>query len=410
VTDGERGGEPRRAEGGAEVSVEAGRRWARGASPCGPVVADVRGHSRRAPRWAEVPDALWNDWRWQQRNRVRTVEELEGLIRLTDDEREAIAATQGEFRMAVTPYYASLMDPDDPDCPVRAQAVPKLAEMARSAVDLDDPLGEERYMPVPGITHRYPDRVLFYVTHNCPVYCRHCTRKRKVSDPRSAAHNDQVETGLAYIRSHPEVRDVLVSGGDPMTFSDERLDDLLSALREIPHVEVIRLCTRNPVTLPQRFTPETIAMLRRHQPVFVHTHFNHPKECTPEAARTLRALADAGLNAANQMVLLKGVNDSAETVKATNLWLLRQRCRPYYLFQADLAAGISHFRTPVATGLEILRALRGPNSGMAVPTYVIDAPGGGGKIPLVPDYILEDDGDTIVFRNWKGDIYRYPSR
>ncbi len=406
MTDGGSGREPASVEG--PVGPE--RRWARGGAAAGPVATDVKGGAPRAARWADVPDALWHDWRWQQRNRVRTAAELEGLIRLTDDERRAIAATEGEFRMAITPYYASLMDPNDPDCPVRAQAVPKQAEMERSAVDLDDPLGEERFMPVPGITHRYPDRVLFYVTHNCPVYCRHCTRKRKVSDPRTAAHNDQLEMGLAYIRAHPEVRDVLVSGGDPMTFSDERLDDLLAAIREIPHVEVIRLCTRNPVTLPQRFTPETIAMLRRHQPVFVHTHFNHPKECTPEAARTLRELADAGLNVANQMVLLRGVNDSAEVVKATNLWLLRQRCRPYYLFQADLAAGISHFRTPVATGLEILRALRGPNSGMAVPTYVIDAPGGGGKIPLVPEYILEEDDARIVFRNWKGDIYTYPTR
>jgi len=386
------------------------RRWSTGATRGGPVETDIAGKAPRAAIWADVPDSDWDDWRWQQRNRLRTAADLERVLELTDDERSAIAATAGDFRMAVTPYYASLMDPKDPDCPVRAQGVPRLAELDRSEVDLDDPLGEERYMPVPGITHRYPDRVLFYVTHNCPVYCRHCTRKRKVSDPRTAAHNDQVQGGLDYIRAHPEVRDVLVSGGDPMTFSDDRLDDLLTALREIAHVEVIRLCTRNPVTLPQRFTAETLAMLARHQPILVHTHFNHPRECTPEAARILRALADAGLNVANQMVLLKGVNDDAEVVKDTNLWLLRQRCRPYYLFQADLAAGISHFRTSVQTGLDIMRALRGANSGMAVPTYVIDAPGGGGKIPLVPDYIISRDDDAVVFRNWKGDIYTYPAR
>ena len=379
--------------------------------PFSPVARDVLGNSPRGI-WSDVPDAQWNDWRWQQRHRVRTAEELAAVIHLTTGEREAIASTAGAFRMAVTPYYAALMDADDPNCPIRAQAVPRIEELTPGPLDLADPLGEERFMPVPGITHRYPDRALFYVTHNCPVYCRHCTRKRKVSDPTSAANHNQIEEGLAYLRAHSEIRDVLVSGGDPMTLSDERLDELFGALRAIPHVEVIRLCTRNPVTLPQRFTPGTIAMLARHQPVFVHTHFNHPKECTPEAARCLRALADGGLNVANQMVLLRGVNDTAETVKAANLWLLRQRCRPYYLFQADLAEGISHFRTPVKTGLDILRALRGPNSGMAVPTYVIDGPGGGGKIPLVPEYLIEDgDGPDgmLVFRNWRGEIFRYPA-
>ncbi len=374
-----------------------------------PVARDVLGASPRGI-WSDVPDALWNDWRWQQRNRLRTVADVERVVRLTAGEREAIAGTAGAFRMALTPYYASLIDPDDPDCPVRMQAIPRAEELQRHPADLDDPLGEERFMPVAGITHRYPDRVLFYVTHNCPVYCRHCTRKRKVSDPHSAAAHDQIALGLDYIARRPEVRDVLVSGGDPMTLSDERLDQLLGALRRIPHVEVIRLCTRNPVTLPQRFGDETIAMLARHHPVYVHTHFNHPRECTPEAARTLRALADRGLNCANQMVLLKGVNDDAETVRRTNVWLLRQRCRPYYLFQADLAAGISHFRVPVETGLSIMRALRGPVSGMAVPTYVIDAPGGGGKIPLVPDYVESHDDDAVVFTNWQGERYTYPAR
>lgn len=357
-----------------------------------------------------MPDDRWNDWRWQQRHRLRTVEEVGRVIALTAGEREAIAATAGAFRMAITPYYASLIDPDDPRCPVRRQAIPSVDELVRRPEDLDDPLGEERFMPVAGITHRYPDRVLFYVTHNCPVYCRHCTRKRKVSDPGSAAGHDQLAAGLAYIREHPEVRDVLVSGGDPMTLSDERLDALLGALRAIPHVEVIRLCTRNPVTLPQRFGEDTIAMLARHHPLYLHTHFNHDRECTPEAARVLRALADRGINCANQMVLLEGINDDAEVVRRTNLWLLRQRCRPYYLFQADLAAGISHFRVAVQKGLEIMRQLRGPISGMAVPTYVIDAPGGGGKIPLVPDYVRSRDEERVVFENWQGDRYEYPSR
>ena len=378
-------------------------------APLSPVRRDVLGASPRGV-WADVPDVLWNDWRWQQRNRLRTALEVARIVRLTDGEREAIALTAGAFRMALTPYYATLMDPDDPNCPVRAQAIPRRDELVRSPEDLDDPLGEERFMPVPGITHRYPDRVLFYVTHNCPVYCRHCTRKRKVSDPTSALAHEQLAAGLAYIGAHPQVRDVLVSGGDPMTLSDERLDQLLGALRAIPHVEVIRLCTRNPVTLPQRFAPETIAMLARHHPIYLHTHFNHPKECTPEAARALRALADRGINCANQMVLLKGVNDAAAIVRETNVWLLRQRCRPYYLFQADLAPGISHFRVPVERGLAIMAALRGPVSGMAVPTYVIDAPGGGGKIPMVPKYVESMDDERLVFRNWRGERYEYPAR
>ena len=373
------------------------------------VARDIAGDSPRGP-WAHVADADWNDWRWQQRNRLRTAEALERVVRLTDDERQAIAATRDEFRMAVTPYYAALMDPDDPRCPIRAQAVPRMVERDRGPHDLDDPLGEEAEMPVPGITHRYPDRVLFYVSHNCPVYCRHCTRKRKVSDPGTAADHDQLALGLAYIAAHPEVRDVIVSGGDPLTLSDERLDALLGALRAIPHVEVIRLGTRNPVTLPQRLTPELVRRLAAHHPVYVHTHFNHPRECTPEAARCLRLLADHGFNVGNQMVLLRGVNDDAELVRAVNLWLLRQRARPYYLLQADLAVGTGHFRTPLGTGLAILERLRGHSSGLAVPHFIVDAPGGGGKITLVPDLIEEEDDDRIVFRTFKGERYTYPKR
>lgn len=370
---------------------------------------DVTGHSPRGP-WANVPEADWTDWRWQQRHRVRTLEALEGVVELTDDERRAFEGTTARFRMAITPYYAALMHPTDPRCPIRRQAIPGPEELRVGPEDLQDPLGEERFMPAPGVTHRYPDRVLLYVTHNCPVYCRHCTRKRKVADPGSAASHAQLERGLAYIREHPEVRDVLVSGGDPLTLSDERLEALIAAIFAIPHVEIVRLCTRNPVTLPFRFTPALVDRLRRHQPLLVHTHFNHPAECTPEAARCLRLLADSGLNVANQMVLLAGVNDDAELVRATNHWLLRQRCRPYYLFQADLAEGIGHFRTPLQTGLDIIRALRGHTSGMAVPHYVVDAPGGGGKIPLVPEYVEEWGEDRIVFRNYLGERYEYPTK
>ncbi len=373
------------------------------------VARDVLGASPRGP-WAHVPDEAWNDWRWQQRNRVRTAEDLARVVRLTAGERRAIAATRGRFRMAITPYYAALMDPDDPGCPVRAQAVPRPAELERAPWDLTDPLGEEAHMPVAGITHRYPDRVLFYVTHNCPVYCRHCTRKRKVSDPASAARRDGLRAGLDYIAAHPEVRDVLVSGGDPLTLSDARLDALLGELRAIPHLEIIRLATRNPVTLPQRVTPELVTRIARHQPVLVHTHFNSPRECTPEAARCLRLLADHGVNCANQMVLLAGVNDDPAAVREVNHWLLRQRCRPYYLFQADLAEGISHFRAPLSKGLEIIAALRGFTSGMAVPHYVIDGPAGGGKIPLIPDYIESWGEEKVVLRNYLGERYEYPVR
>ncbi|MDP6946421.1 MAG: KamA family radical SAM protein [Myxococcota bacterium] len=370
---------------------------------------DIRGVSDRGP-WGDVPDAQWSDWRWQQQNRVRSLDELSALISLTAAEREAFAACSARFKMAITPYYAALMDPDDPTCPIRRQAVPDPAELEPSPVDLVDPLGEEASMPVPGLTHRYPDRALLYATHNCPVYCRHCTRKRKVGDPSSAASHQQLEGALDYLRQHPEIRDVLVSGGDPMSLSDDRLVDLLGRLRAIPHLALIRLCTRNPVTLPHRFTPALLARLATHQPLFVHTHFNHPAECTPEAARCLRALADAGLNVANQMVLLRGINDQVETVREVNLWLLRQRCRPYYLFQADLAQGVAHFRTPLRAGLDIIRGLRGFSSGMAVPHFVIDAPGGGGKVPLLPDYVVRRDADEIVVRTYTGDEYSYPVR
>ena len=282
--------------------------------------------------------------------------------------------TDNEFHMGITPYYAALMDPDDPRCPVRLQSVPTMGETIVAAADLEDPLAEERDMPVPGITHRYPDRVLFYITHNCPVYCRHCTRKRKVADPTSAAAKKQIEDGLDYIALHPEIRDVVISGGDPLSLSDDRLDYILGRLRAIPHVEIFRLGTRNLVTLPQRVTDDFVHMLRKHQPVYVNTHFNHPKECTAEAFEAARRLADAGCVIGNQMVLLKGVNDDPKTVMELNHKLLLMRVRPYYIYQCDLAKGISHFRTTVEAGRKIIRSLRGHTSGLAVPHFVVDAP------------------------------------
>ncbi len=357
--------------------------------------------------WKGIPERLWNDWHWQQRERITKLAQLEKVVRVTPEERRAATETEAEFHMGITPYYAALMDPEDPGCPVRLQSVPTMGEMQIAPADLEDPLAEERDMPVRGITHRYPDRVLFYTTHNCPVYCRHCTRKRKVADPISAAAKKQVEDGLEYIARHPEIRDVVISGGDPLSLSDERLDYILGRLRAIPHVEIFRLGTRNLVTLPQRITHDLVDMLRKHHPVYVNTHFNHPKECTAEAFEAARRLADAGCVIGNQMVLLKGVNDDPKVVMELNHKLLLMRVRPYYIYQCDLSRGISHFRTPVETGIRIVEALRGHTSGLAVPHFVVDAPQGGGKIPVNPDYVVRHEGKTWVFRNYAGKEYTY---
>ncbi len=357
--------------------------------------------------WQDVAEDQWNSWVWQQQNRVRNKEGLLELLNLSADEKEAVEKSEGVFNMSITPYYASLMDKDDPNCPVRQQAVPKMGEFHILETDLEDPLGEEKDMPVPGITHRYPDRVLFYTTHNCPVYCRHCTRKRKVSDPKTAARQDQIEEGLEYIRNHPEVRDIVISGGDPLSNSDQRLEQILKALREIPHVEIIRLGTRNPVTLPQRITPALTEMLAKYAPIYVNTHFNHPKECTKEAFDACARLVNAGCVVGNQMVLLKGVNDDPKVVKELNHKLLMMRVRPYYIFQCDLAQGISHFRTPIETGLNIIENLRGWTSGLAVPHFVVDAPGGGGKIPLGNPTVVRKDGKQVTLRNFQQKEYTY---
>ncbi len=373
------------------------------------VSPNVRSRFRPGPRgiWKDVPDALWNDWHWQQRERVTRLDRLEQVIHVTPDERRAAQETDAEFHMGITPYYAALMDPDDPTCPIRLQSVPTMGETIVAPADLEDPLAEERDMPTPGVTHRYPDRVLFYTTHNCPVYCRHCTRKRKVSDPTSAAAKRQIEDSLAYIEKHTEIRDVVISGGDPLSLSDERLDYILGRLRAIPHVEIFRLGTRNLVTLPQRVTDDFVHMLREHHPVYVNTHFNHPKECTAEAFEAARRLADAGCVIGNQTVLLKGINDDPKIVMELNHKLLLMRIRPYYIYQCDLAKGISHFRTPIEKGIEIIEALRGHTSGLAVPYFVVDAPRGGGKIPVNPNYVVRHEGKRWILRNWTGKEFEY---
>jgi lysine 2,3-aminomutase len=367
-----------------------------------------RFHSAARPSiWQDSEDKDWNNWIWQQQKRIKSMDVLEKVINVTEEERNAFAGSHEQFNMGITPYYASLIDPNDPNCPIRLQSVPKMGELNILPTDWEDPLQEERDMPVPGITHRYPDRVLFYTTHNCPVYCRHCTRKRKVSDPSSSAANAQLEQSLAYIEEHKEIRDVVISGGDPLSNSDDRLEYILSRIRAMDHIQVFRIGTRNLVTLPQRVTDSFAKMLSKYHPVFVHTHYNHPKECTREAFDACAKLADAGCVINNQMVLLKGVNDKPEIVKELNHKLLMMRVRPYYIFQCDMSQGISHFRTPVEVGLNIIEHLRGWTSGMAVPHFVIDAPGGGGKIPLLPEYVVKHEGKKWTLRNFKKQQFEY---
>lgn len=362
-------------------------------------------YSRRPKPFLDVAESDWNNWIWQHQNSLKTENDFDWL-ELSDDEREGFRTIE-DFRVAVTPHYAALFEEANPNCPVRQQALPNIAENSIESYELEDPLAEESHMPVPGITHRYPDRVLFYVSHHCPVYCRHCTRKRKVSDPNSAASVNQIQGSLDYIRNNKSVRDVLLSGGDPLTLSDEKLAVIFRALREIDHVEVVRLGTRNPVTLPQRITENLCDILREFGPVYAHVHFNHVSEISEESILAISRLRSAGCVLGNQMVLLKGVNDDPESVMLLNRQLLRIGCRPYYMLQCDYAQGISHFRTTLQTGLDIVESLRGRIGGMGIPDFVVDLPGGGGKIELVPNYLESSDGNELVFRNYKGELFPY---
>jgi len=357
--------------------------------------------------WPGTDSSQWNDWHWQMANRISTLEQLEPLMPLDSKEKSGIKQCLQQFRMAITPYYFSLIDQDNPNCPIRKQAIPSAYELQSSSSDFDDPLHEDKDSPVPGLTHRYPDRVLLLVTDQCGMYCRHCTRRRFAGGLDQHRTKKELELALQYIRSHSEVRDVLLSGGDALTLSDNRLEYLLSALRQIPHVEIIRIGTRIPVVMPQRITPELVAMLKRFHPVWINTHFNHPKEITPAAEDALARLVDAGIPLGNQSVLLKGVNDCPLIMKELLHKLVKNRVRPYYLYQCDLSRGIEHFRTPVSTGIHIMEMLRGHTSGLAVPTFVVDAPGGGGKIPLQPNYMLSQSQDQVVLRNYEGIICVY---
>ena len=354
--------------------------------------------------------AEWNDWRWQLRNRIKNLDTLEQIFALSDDERLAVRNHKGSLPVGITPYYASLLSPTDASEPLRRTHIPTGGEYLKTPGEADDPLGEDHDSAVPGLVHRYPDRVLFLATGTCSTYCRYCTRSRMVGDPGGeySFPKSQWDRAIAYIDAHPEIRDVLISGGDPLTLADDTLDYLLGRLRAIKHVEFLRIGTKVPVVLPMRITRDITRMLRKHHPLWMSIHFTHPNELTPEVTEAVTRLADAGIPLGSQTVLLKGINDEVQTLKSLYHGLLMRRVRPYYLYQCDPITGSAHFRTSVEKGLEIMRGLRGHTTGYAVPTYVIDAPGGGGKIPLLPDYVVGREGEDLLLTNFEGGLYRYP--
>lgn len=349
----------------------------------------------------------WNDWHWQLKNRITTYAELKKYIELQPEEEAVFADNAFSFRMAITPHYLSLIDHNNPLDPVRLQAIPRIAESDMNASDMADPLHEDADAPVPGMTHRYPDRVLLLLTDQCAMYCRHCTRRRKAGEHDAPMPTEYVEKALDYIREHKEVRDVILSGGDPLTLGDERLDEILGKLSQIEHVDIVRLGTRLPVVLPQRITEGLLAVLKKYKFVWLNTHYNHPNELGEDARQALAKLSEAGIPLGNQSVLLKGINDNVDVMKALVHKLVKNRVRPYYIYQCDLSEGIGHFRTPVAKGIEIIESLRGHTSGLCIPTYVVDAPGGGGKIPVMPNYLISQMPGRIILRNYEGFITAY---
>jgi lysine 2,3-aminomutase len=359
------------------------------------------------PMWENVTTEQWNSWKWQIANRITTVEELEKVVNLTTQEKNGIKAALNKLKMAITPYYATLIDPDDYDCPIRKQAIPTIDETKISESDSNDPLHETVDSPVPGLTHRYPDRVLLLITQQCSMYCRHCTRRRFAGHEDESLSVDNLLEAIKYIKNHKEVRDVLISGGDALCVSDEKLELVLKKLRDIDHVEIIRIGTRVPVVMPQRITKTLCDIIKKYHPVWINTHFNHPNEFTEESMLACKMLADAGIPLGNQSVLLKNVNDCPYIMKDLMQKLVKNRVRPYYIYQCDLSEGIEHFRTPVSTGIEIIELLRGHTSGLAVPTFVIDAPGGGGKIPVNPQYLISQSSDKVILRNYEGVICTY---
>ena len=358
--------------------------------------------------WAELPAEEWSDWKWQLKNRITSLEQLENYLALTPEERDGCRLTQNKLSLAITPYFFNLIDPHDPEDPLRKQVVPRIDEMHTTPEERLDPIGEEADKVVDGIVHRYPDRVLFLVTDRCAAYCRYCTRSRLVSNAQDYNFHPKLESSLNYIRTHPEIRDVLLSGGDPLLLSDSKLDYLLSELRKIPHVEFIRIGSRIPVFLPQRITPALCEILKKQGPIWLNIHVNHPNECSMELHNACERLSFAGVPLGNQSVLIRGVNDDVNTMRSLIHRLLMIRVRPYYLYQCDLITGSSHLRTNVQKGIEIIRSLRGHTTGYAIPQFVIDAPGGGGKIPLNPDYVKKVTSTEIIMSNFQGEEYRYP--
>jgi lysine 2,3-aminomutase len=355
-----------------------------------------------------VPIDTWRDWHWQMRNRISTAEQLARVIPMTPRQQRTIERALERFRFSITPYYASLIDPEDPECPIRLQSVPSEGEMAIDSFDIEDPLNEDGDSVAPGMTHRYPDRVLWVIMHECAMLCRHCTRKRKVGEQPKPISDEQLDAGIAYLNQHTEIRDVLLSGGDPFLLADDRLEHVIRRIRaEARSVEIIRFGSRVPVTMPQRITPGLVEMLRSYHPIYVNTHFNVPTEFTAESESALALMADAGIPLGNQSVLLRGINDCWALMRKLMHKLTANRVKPYYIYQCDLAEGLTHFRTTIAKGIEIIEHLRGHISGLAVPTYVVDAPGGGGKIPVHPNYIVTHHEHKVVLRNFEGRIVAY---
>lgn len=355
----------------------------------------------------EVEPEKWNDWKWQLKNRITTVEELKKYIPLAQKEEKGIQKSLSHLRMAITPYYLSLIDRENRNDPIRKQAIPSELELITSPEDLVDPLHEDEDSPVPGLTHRYPDRALLLITDQCSMYCRHCTRRRFAGQQDKPFPIKQIDKAIDYIKKTPVIRDVLLSGGDPLLLSDEKLEYIIKRLREIPHVKIIRIGSRTPVVMPQRITDELVDMLKKYHPIWINTHFNHPQEITEESKAACERLENAGIPLGNQTVLLRGVNDCVHVMKELMYGLINIRVRPYYIYQCDLSQGLRHFRTPVSKGIEIIESLRGHISGFAVPTFVVDAPGGGGKIPVMPNYVISQSPDKVILRNFEGKITTY---
>jgi lysine 2,3-aminomutase len=367
----------------------------------------VIGDYHRIDLWEDVSELDWEDWHWQVKNRIHTKEELSHIIRFTPEEEEGIKKSHGRLSVAITPYWANLMDQDDANCPIRRQAVPVIFESRVSAHEMIDPCAEDRDSPVPGLVHRYPDRVLLLVTEMCFSYCRHCTRRRMVGENKNILDLKNIDKAIDYIRSDRKIRDVLISGGDPFMLEDEELEEILKKLNSVSQIEFLRIGTRAPVTLPQRITNSLVNMLKKYSPLWISIHFNHPKEITKRCKFACDMLADSGFPLGSQTVLLKGINDRPYIMRKLMHDLLKIRVRPYYIYQCDPVKGTSHFRTPISVGINIIEKMRGHTTGYAVPTYVVDAPGGGGKIPVGPNYLISEAKDRYTFRNYKKKIYTY---